>query len=110
MYEVATRKREACVQVIRTWDEFDEALTLAPWCDEKEVEKDVKARTTTIGETGAARTLCSPFEQPELPEGKKDRNFLFRNLCCFEFMLVALERPTTCKEGDLFRGQELLSS
>ncbi|KAF3515906.1 hypothetical protein DY000_02061964 [Brassica cretica] len=23
----------------------------------------------TKGETGAAKTLCSPFEQPELPEG-----------------------------------------
>jgi len=33
----------------------------------QEVEKDVKARTK--GETGAAKTLCSPFDQPELPEG-----------------------------------------
>lgn len=33
----------------------------------QEVEADVKARTK--GETGAAKTLCSPFDQPELPEG-----------------------------------------
>nr|GEU67550.1 proline--tRNA ligase, cytoplasmic [Tanacetum cinerariifolium] len=33
----------------------------------KEVEKDVKAKTK--GEVGAAKTLCSPFDQPELPEG-----------------------------------------
>ena len=33
----------------------------------QEVEKDVKSRTK--GETGAAKTLCSPFDQPELPEG-----------------------------------------
>jgi hypothetical protein len=33
----------------------------------QEVEKDVKARTK--GELGAAKTLCTPFEQPELPEG-----------------------------------------
>ena len=33
----------------------------------QEVEKDVK--TKTKGETGAAKTLCSPFDQPELPEG-----------------------------------------
>ncbi|CAF2060035.1 unnamed protein product [Brassica oleracea] len=71
MYEVARQKREACVQEIRTWDEFISALNqkkliLAPWCDEEEVERDVKARTK--GETGAAKTLCSPFEQPELPE------------------------------------------
>jgi prolyl-tRNA synthetase len=32
----------------------------------QEVEKDVKARTK--GETGAAKTLCSPFDQPELPK------------------------------------------
>ena len=31
------------------------------------VEVDVKARTK--GEMGAAKTLCTPFEQPELPEG-----------------------------------------
>ncbi|GJN11636.1 hypothetical protein PR202_ga29839 [Eleusine coracana subsp. coracana] len=33
----------------------------------QEVEKDVKARTK--GELGAAKTLCTPFDQPELPEG-----------------------------------------
>lgn len=31
------------------------------------MEKDVKARTK--GEIGAAKSLCSPFDQPELPEG-----------------------------------------
>ncbi|KAG5550834.1 hypothetical protein RHGRI_009316 [Rhododendron griersonianum] len=36
--------------------------------NEQEVEKDVKARTK--GEIGAAKTLCSPFEQPALGEGK----------------------------------------
>lgn len=33
----------------------------------QEVEKDVKARTK--GEMGAAKSLCSPFDQPELSEG-----------------------------------------
>lgn len=33
----------------------------------QDVEVDVKARTK--GEMGAAKTLCSPFDQPELPEG-----------------------------------------
>jgi len=33
----------------------------------QEVEADVKARTK--GEMGASKTLCSPFDQPELPEG-----------------------------------------
>ncbi|KAL2943086.1 Proline--tRNA ligase cytoplasmic [Bienertia sinuspersici] len=35
--------------------------------DECEVEKDVKARTK--GEMGAAKTLCSPFDQPEMEDG-----------------------------------------
>lgn len=40
MYEVAKQKREACVQEVKTWDEFIEALNkkkliLAPWCDEE---------------------------------------------------------------------------
>lgn len=40
MYEVAKQKREACVEVVKTWDEFIEALNkkkliLAPWCDEE---------------------------------------------------------------------------
>lgn len=40
----------------------------------QEVEKDVKARTK--GEMGAVKTLCSPFDQPELPEGTTVINFL----------------------------------
>uniref|UniRef100_A0A2P2MBG6 proline--tRNA ligase n=1 Tax=Rhizophora mucronata TaxID=61149 RepID=A0A2P2MBG6_RHIMU len=72
LFDAAKQKRDACIQVVKTWDEFKDALSqkkmiLAPWCDEEEVEKDVKERTR--GETGAAKSLCSPFEQPELPEG-----------------------------------------
>ncbi|KAJ0981792.1 hypothetical protein J5N97_010047 [Dioscorea zingiberensis] len=33
----------------------------------RDVEKDVKSKTK--GELGAAKTLCTPFDQPELPEG-----------------------------------------
>nr|XP_043610282.1 proline--tRNA ligase, cytoplasmic-like isoform X2 [Erigeron canadensis] len=72
MFLVAKDKRDACVQVIKTWDEFIEALgqkklILAPWCDEEEVEKHVKAKTKE--ESGACKTLCSPIDQPEMPEG-----------------------------------------
>ncbi|XP_019168605.1 PREDICTED: proline--tRNA ligase, cytoplasmic-like isoform X1 [Ipomoea nil] len=72
LFDVAKQKRDACVQVVKTWDEFVKALNqkklvLAPWCDEEDVEKDVKTRTK--GEMGAAKTLCSPFDQPELLEG-----------------------------------------
>ncbi|KAK4840955.1 hypothetical protein QYF36_022264 [Acer negundo] len=72
LFEAAKQRRDACIQTVKTWDEFVEALgqrkmILAPWCDEVEVEKDVKARTK--GEMGAAKSLCSPMEQPEIPEG-----------------------------------------
>lgn len=33
----------------------------------QEVEKDVKTRTK--GEMGAAKTLCSPLDQPDIPSG-----------------------------------------
>ncbi|KAI5349034.1 PREDICTED: proline--tRNA ligase [Prunus dulcis] len=72
LFDVAKQKRDASIRVAKTWDEFMEALNqkkmiLAPWCDEMEVEEDVKKRTK--GEIGAAKSLCTPFEQPELPEG-----------------------------------------
>lgn len=40
MLDVAKQKRDECIQVIHTWDEFVEALNqrkmiLGPWCDEK---------------------------------------------------------------------------
>ncbi|XP_026442088.1 proline--tRNA ligase, cytoplasmic-like [Papaver somniferum] len=72
LFDAAKKKRDACITVAKTWEEFTAALNekkmiLAPWCDEEEVERDVKERTK--GETGACKTLCTPFDQPELPEG-----------------------------------------
>ncbi|XP_041992423.1 proline--tRNA ligase, cytoplasmic-like [Salvia splendens] len=72
LFDAAKQRRDTCIQTVYNWEEFAEALSkkkmiLAPWCDEEEVEKDVKTRTK--GEMGAAKSLCSPFEQPELPEG-----------------------------------------
>ncbi|KAL8497014.1 hypothetical protein ACS0TY_020630 [Phlomoides rotata] len=72
LFDVAKQKRDACIQTVHTWEEFVGALAqkkmiMAPWCDEEEVEKDVKARTK--GEMGAAKSLCSPFDQPPIPEG-----------------------------------------
>ncbi|KAL8167165.1 hypothetical protein V2J09_008664 [Rumex salicifolius] len=74
LFDVAKKKRDECIKVVRNWDEFSEALAqkkliFAPWCDEEEVEKGVKARTK--GEVGAAKTLCTPFEQPTMEEGIK---------------------------------------
>ncbi|KAF9612085.1 hypothetical protein IFM89_038004 [Coptis chinensis] len=72
LFDAAKEKRDACIKVATVWEEFTTALNekkliLAPWCDEKEVEKEVKAKT--MGENGACKTLCTPFTQPELPEG-----------------------------------------
>lgn len=51
----------------------------------KEVEKYVKARTK--GEMGAAKSLCSPFDQPELPEGTTPYMFDVRVACSFNGMV-----------------------
>ncbi|KAL6659138.1 hypothetical protein ACP70R_003178 [Stipagrostis hirtigluma subsp. patula] len=72
LLNTAKEKRDACEEIVKTWDEFvaalnDKKLILAPWCDEEDAEKDVKERTK--GELGGAKTLCTPFDQPKLPEG-----------------------------------------
>eukprot|EP00271_Cylindrocystis_brebissonii_P000318 TRINITY_DN10418_c0_g1_i1.p1 TRINITY_DN10418_c0_g1~~TRINITY_DN10418_c0_g1_i1.p1 ORF type:complete len:587 (+),score=173.53 TRINITY_DN10418_c0_g1_i1:153-1913(+) len=69
----ATAERDASIARVTKWEDFIPALdakkmVLAPWCDEVEVEEDVKKRSAA-GEGGAAKTLCMPFDQPELPEG-----------------------------------------
>lgn len=40
LFDAAKQKRDACIKVVKTWDEFIEALAekkmiLAPWCDEE---------------------------------------------------------------------------
>lgn len=40
LFDAAKVKRDTCIQVINTWEEFTEALgqkkmILAPWCDEE---------------------------------------------------------------------------
>lgn len=59
-------------------------LCLAPWCETNECEEQVKEKSkqeslefsenSTSGEevlTGAAKTLCIPFEQTPLKQGTK---------------------------------------
>jgi len=90
----ATKKREEHVIKITKWEEFVPALdgknlVLAPWSATKESEKDLKERSSAESKaraaqghnqedeekgfqlTGAAKCLCIPFDQPELPEGTK---------------------------------------
>ena len=40
LFDAAKQKQDACIQTVKTWDEFVEALSqrkmiLAPWCDEE---------------------------------------------------------------------------
>lgn len=86
--------RDSRVAVIDTWDEFVPALdrrcvALAPWCEHTECEEQVKHRSGEAAEaeeekgaeedaeekakklSGAAKTLCVPFEQEEMPAGTK---------------------------------------
>lgn len=40
LFDAAKQKRDACIQIVKTWDEFIDALgkkkmILAPWCDEE---------------------------------------------------------------------------
>mmetsp|Transcript_19037 Transcript_19037/g.23359 ORF Transcript_19037/g.23359 Transcript_19037/m.23359 type:complete len:114 (-) Transcript_19037:829-1170(-) len=92
MLEKARRDRDERISIVFTWKEFVEALgkgnmVLAPWCLTTESEEWVKEETKRIfmekapeeeqkseeekakGLTGAAKTLCIPFNQPPLPEG-----------------------------------------
>ncbi|CAA0818353.1 Class II aaRS and biotin synthetases superfamily protein [Striga hermonthica] len=69
LFEVAKQKRDSCIRVVHSWEEFDEALNqkkliFAPWCDDEAVEKDVTNRTNND-----AKSLCSPLDQPPIPEG-----------------------------------------
>eukprot|EP00887_Chlorella_sp_A99_P003715 scaffold7.g3715.t1 len=70
----AARARfDASIARATNWEDFMAALernqcVLAPWCDEEEVEEEVKKRSATKDAMGA-KTLCIPLEQPELPAG-----------------------------------------
>ena len=44
LFDAAKEKRDACIQIVKTWDEFVDALgkrkmILAPWCDEEVMYK-----------------------------------------------------------------------
>ena len=72
---VLIREFNDSIVTVTKWDDFVPALDakkmiLAPWCEEVAVEEDVKTRSAS--EEGAgAKTLCIPFDQPDLPAGTK---------------------------------------
>lgn len=79
-----------------SFDEFKAALAerkriLAPWCDDSDLEGQVKKLTTISAEEGGgeageagAKTLCIPFEQPPMPDGQ---------LCIFAKAILGEDRP-----------------
>ncbi|CAA7020562.1 unnamed protein product [Microthlaspi erraticum] len=69
LFKVARSKRTESVESVETWEEFVDALergklVFAPWCDEQQVERDIKERTY-----GLAKPVCTPYDQPCLPMG-----------------------------------------
>jgi len=92
MLAKATAARDAKLVKVTKWEDFvpalnAENLVLTPWCDpaNQEAEEAVKDKSRAealalLGEAGedertatslAAKTLCVPHEQPELPAGTK---------------------------------------
>eukprot|EP01006_Ploeotia_vitrea_P053069 TRINITY_DN67753_c0_g1_i2.p1 TRINITY_DN67753_c0_g1~~TRINITY_DN67753_c0_g1_i2.p1 ORF type:complete len:565 (-),score=298.64 TRINITY_DN67753_c0_g1_i2:47-1603(-) len=85
--------RDSRLKKVTDWDSFHQALNkacmaLAPFCDQVECEESIKTRSAEAAEnveeqktedgeevdaarqlSGAAKSLCTPFDQPELPEG-----------------------------------------
>jgi prolyl-tRNA synthetase len=85
MFERARKEIEGRISQITKWEDFIPSLdkgnrVLAPWCEDNECEETIKKKSgehraaNDKGEaqgfrlTGAAKTLCLPFDQPPLPE------------------------------------------
>jgi len=89
LLERSTKERDDHMVKVTEWEKFvptldDRNIVLTPWCDRTACEDDIKRRSAeeslkkSAGDenkgfrlTGAAKTLCIPFNQPELPEGTK---------------------------------------
>ena len=82
MLERATKQRDSQMKTVTEWKEFtptlnDRNIILSPWCKDTKCEEDIKKTTheealelATGGSlTGAAKSLCMPFKQPELAAG-----------------------------------------
>jgi len=88
----AKKARDERIVRVTAWEKFipaldEKKLILATWCNTTKCEEDVKMKTKEEkkeekreekedGEiyepiSGAAKTLCIPFDQPELEKGTK---------------------------------------
>ena len=97
MLDKARRERDARISIVTKWEDFIAALDkgnmcLTPWCElidsevwvkntskeiynTREAERKKKAGEAVVEDdgkslSGAAKTLCIPFAQPEMPEGQ----------------------------------------
>jgi len=83
MFEKVKKVRDERTTVVYKWEDFNPALEagnliMTPWCgpewvkeESKKIsmrgeEEDEKSSTSVAG-----KSLCIPFEQPDLPEGTK---------------------------------------
>jgi hypothetical protein len=76
MYSRASELLQSRVKTASTWEEFmvhlnEKNLVLTPWCENTECEETTKERSAEDSKklseeeaalTGAAKTLCLPFE------------------------------------------------
>jgi prolyl-tRNA synthetase len=85
MFTKAKAKRDEKLARVFNWADFvpalnQECMVLTPFCDETEWEDKVKAMSrdealngateeATCATSVAAKTLCKPFDAPDLPEG-----------------------------------------
>jgi len=92
LFERAKKIRDERMTKVLKWDDFipsldAKKLVLSPWCQQTKCEDDVKIKTSPKVEekkevkpddeedfepiTGAAKTLCIPFDQPQLEKDTK---------------------------------------
>jgi len=89
LFEAAKKTRDERIVYVKQWSDFlpsldAKKLVYAPWCERTSCEDDVKTKTSPKKEekkedkneefepiSGAAKTLCIPFEQPKLESGTK---------------------------------------
>jgi prolyl-tRNA synthetase len=83
MLNTARAKRDESIVKVYKWEDFvpvlnQRKLCLTPWCNSKASELLVKERSSDESKadessalSGAAKTLCIPFDQPDLPAGTK---------------------------------------
>lgn len=86
MFEKAKKGRDDKIVRVYKWEDFvpalnKQCLVLTPWCNDSEWEKKVKVMSrdaalapgqteaATCAASVAAKTLCMPFDQPDLPAG-----------------------------------------